>query len=80
MNKHKSKAAYTNKWLNRNKNYWHEQDYFFGTKKLVIDKTDAPKIVLERVKEINEERIGLRQVMKDIKKMVKMQKNPTKPG
>ena len=63
----KSKAAYTNKWLRRHQNDWHEEEYFFGTKKLVIDKKDAPKVVLERVKEINEHRVGLPWALKQIK-------------
>lgn len=67
MKKTKSKAAYTNKWLRRHKNDWHEEDYFFGTKKLVVDKKDAPKVVLERVKEINEHRVGLPWALKQIK-------------
>ena len=65
--KNKSKAAYTIKWLNRNKKFWHEEDYFFGTKKLVIDKADAPKIVLERVKEINDSRVGVKWAKKQIR-------------
>lgn len=48
----KSKAAYTNKWLSRNKRFWHEQQ-FRGIQMIVIDKKDAPKIVIKRVKEIN---------------------------
>lgn len=79
MNKNKSKAAYTTIWLNRNKQFWHEVDYFGGTKKLVIDKPDAPKIVLKRVREINDARIGLKQVTKQIKMLERQLKNPTKP-
>lgn len=48
----KSKAAYTNKWLSRNKCFWHEKE-FRGIPIIVIDKKDAPKIVIERAKEIN---------------------------
>ena len=67
MNKNKSKAAYTNKWLYRHKKFWHEEDYFGGTKRLVIDKKDAPKIVLRRVREINDARIGVKSVIKEIR-------------
>ena len=52
MNKNKSKAAYTNKWLSRNRRFWHEE-HVNGKPIIIIDKVDAPKIVLERVKEIN---------------------------
>lgn len=71
MKKNKSKAAYTNKWLNRNRQHWKEQPYFFGTTKLVVTKKDAPKIVLERVKEINEHRVGLPAVKKEIKALTR---------
>ncbi len=71
MKKAKSKAAYTIKWLNRNKQFWHDEPYFFGTKKLVVTKADAPIIVLERVKEINEHRVGLPAVNKEIKALTK---------
>ena len=71
MNKNKSIAAYTTKWLNRNKQFWYEQDYFFGTKKIVITKKDAPKKVLQRVKEINENRVGVKAVRKEIKQLKK---------
>lgn len=49
----KSKAAYTTKWLNRNKQHWCEKA-IKGVMQIVIKKPDAPKIVFERVKEINE--------------------------
>ena len=71
MNKHKSKAAYTNKWLYRHKKFWHEEDYFGGTKRLVIDINDAPKIVLRRVREINDARIGVKAVLKEIRALCK---------
>ena len=71
MNKNKSKAAYTIKWLNRHKNFWHEEDYFGGTKRLVIDINDAPKIVLRRVREINDARIGVKAVLKEIRALCK---------
>lgn len=69
--KNKSKAAYTTIWLNRNKQHWKEQPYFFGKTKLVVTKKDAPKIVLQRVKEINEHRMGVPQVRKEIKQLPK---------
>ncbi len=71
MNKNKSKAAYTNKWLWRHKTDWHEEEYFFGTKKLVVDKKDAPKVVLARIKEINEHRVGLPWALKQIKALTR---------
>ena len=49
----KYKKSYTNKWLNHYHKFWHEEqlrDYF---KMIVIDKADAPKIVKERVNQIN---------------------------
>ena len=51
----KNKVAYTTKWLNRNKQHWCEKP-IKGVMQIVIKKPDAPKIVLERVKEINEKR------------------------
>ena len=51
----KSKAAYTNKWLERNKKFWHEEQKG-DISIIIVDKKDAPKIVLERVIEINESR------------------------
>ncbi len=51
----KSKAAYTTKWLNRNKQHWCEKA-IRGVMQIVIKKPDAPKIVFDRVKEINEKR------------------------
>lgn len=78
MNKHKSIAAYTNKWLYRHQKFWHEEDYFGGTKRLVVDINDAPKIVLRRVREINDSRIGLKQVTKQIKMLEKAIQNPIK--
>ena len=55
MNKTKSKAAYTNKWLSRNKHLWHEVT-LNGVKIIILDRLDAPKIVIERVEEINHKR------------------------
>ena len=52
MNKNKSNAAYTNKWLNRNKSYWYEEQKE-GYLKIKILKKDAPRRVLKRVKTIN---------------------------
>ena len=71
MNKYKSKAAYTTKWMNRNRQHWHEEDYFGGTKRIVVTKSDAPKIVLKRVREINDSRIGVKQVLKEIRALCK---------
>ena len=51
----KSKAAYTNKWLFRNRHLWHETTVN-GTKIIILHKQDAPRIVVERVKEINHKR------------------------
>ena len=65
--KDKSAAAYTIKWLNRNKQHWHEIDYFGRTKIIIIDKPDAPKIVLERVREINDSRAGVKWAKKQIR-------------
>ena len=79
MNKNKSIATYTTKWLNRNKQFWYEQDYFFGTKKIIITKKDAPKKVFQRVKEINENRVGVKAVRKEIKQLEKNQKPLKKP-
>ena len=59
VNKNKSKAAYTNKWLSRNKQHW-KVDEVEGTKVIVITKLDAPKIVFDRVYEINKNRIASR--------------------
>ncbi len=55
MNKTQSKAAYTNKWLSRNRRFWHEKE-INGTTIIILDKLDAPKIVVERIKEINYKR------------------------
>ena len=74
MNKNKSKAAYTTKWLNRHTQFWYEKEYFFGSKVIVITKKDAPKIVLERVKEINDSRVGAKQVYREIRQLEKQQK------
>lgn len=52
MRKTKSKASYTNKWLSRNKRFWHIEHYV-DEQVIIIDKKDTPKIVIERVKEIN---------------------------
>ena len=51
----KSKAAYTNKWLSRNRHLWHETT-INGIKIIILDKMDAPNIVVERIKEINHKR------------------------
>ena len=51
----KSKAAYTNKWLSRNRHLWHETTTN-GIKIIILDKNDAPRIVVERIKEINYKR------------------------
>ncbi len=55
MKQTKSKSAYTNKWLSRNKRFWHEE-HVNGKPVIIIDKEDAPKIVLVRIKEINAKR------------------------
>ena len=55
MKKTKSKSAYTNKWLSRNRRFWHEKE-INGTTIIILDKQDAPKIVVERIKEINYKR------------------------
>ena len=55
MNKNKSNAAYTNKWLNRNKSFWHEENYD-GYSIIAVTKKDAPKKVLNGVKVINANR------------------------
>lgn len=55
MKNTKSKAAYTNKWLSRNRCFWHEKE-INGTTIIILDKQDAPKIVVERIKEINYKR------------------------
>ena len=55
MNKNKSKAAYTNIWLNRNKCYWYEENYE-GYSIITITKKDAPKKVLNGVRTINANR------------------------
>ena len=61
MNKTKSKAAYTNKWLSRNKQHWKVGESQ-GTRVIIITKLDAPKIVFDRVYEINKKRIASRKV------------------
>ena len=55
MKKTKSKAAYTNKWLSRNRHLWHETT-INGINIIILDKMDAPTIVVERIKEINHKR------------------------
>ena len=60
MNKNKSKAAYTNKWLSRNKQHWKVGKSEDGTRVIIITKLDAPKIVFDRVYEINKSRIASR--------------------
>ena len=52
----KSKAAYTTKWLNRNKHLWFEVKDDNGINIIIIKKVDAPTIVRERVLEINAKR------------------------
>lgn len=52
MKNTKSKAAYTNKWLSRNKHLWHETT-IDGIKIIILDKSDAPNIVVKKIKEIN---------------------------
>ena len=49
----KNKKSYTKKWLNHYHNFWHEEpiNYYFDM--IVIDKADAPKVVKERVHQIN---------------------------
>ena len=49
MRKDKSKASYTNKWLNRNKHLWYEEDD--ERKRPITFKPNAciPNIVRERV-------------------------------
>lgn len=51
----KSKAAYTNKWLNRNRHLWEERKSC-GIDLIFLKTECAPKVVRERVKEINESR------------------------
>ena len=48
--------SYTNKWMHHYTNFWHEEQIRYGFKIIVIDKEDAPKVVRERVKEINNRR------------------------
>ena len=55
MKQTKSKAAYTNKWLSRNRRFWHEE-HVNSKPVIIVDKEDAPKIVLARIKEINAKR------------------------
>ena len=52
MKKTKSNAAYTNKWLSRNRRFWHEE-HVHGIPVIILDKEDAPKIVIKRVEKIN---------------------------
>ena len=59
MNKNKSKSAYTNKWLSRNQQHWKIGEVK-GTRAIIITKPDAPKIVFDRVYEINKKRIASR--------------------
>ena len=49
----KNKVSYTNKWLTHYPHFWHEEVIRTGFKIIVIDKADAPKIVKERVHQIN---------------------------
>ena len=56
MKTYKSVAAYTNKWLNRNKHLWHIEHYTKDIPVIIIDKLDAPKVVIKRAKEINRKR------------------------
>ena len=59
MNVTKSKAAYTNKWLSRNKQHWKVGESE-GAEVIIITKLDSPKIVFDRVYEINKKRIATR--------------------
>ena len=52
MKKTKFNSAYTNKWLSRNRRFWHEE-HVRGIPVIILDKEDAPKIVIKRVKKIN---------------------------
>ena len=45
MNKNKSKAAYTNKWLPRNRRFWHEE-HVDGKPIIIIDKAGRPGLVI----------------------------------
>ena len=49
----KNKVSYTNKWMHHYPQFWHEEQIRNHFKIIVIDKEDAPKIVKERVKQIN---------------------------
>ncbi len=51
----KKNNSYTSKWLRKYKNYWHEEKCS-GTTIIVLDKKDAPKIVIKGVMKINEKR------------------------
>ena len=48
----KKNNSYTSKWLRKYKNCWHEENSS-GTTIIVLDKKDAPKIVIEDVMKIN---------------------------
>ena len=52
MKKTKSNSAYTNKWLSRNRRFWHEE-HVRGIPVIILDKEDAPKVVIKRVEKIN---------------------------
>lgn len=56
MKKTKSKAAYTNIWLNRNKHLWKEVSFRNGCTLIILKTTSAPNIVSDRIKEINTKR------------------------
>ena len=49
----KNAVSYTNKWMHHYPNFWHEEVIRYRFKIIIIDKTDAPKIVKKRVEEIN---------------------------
>ena len=55
MKKNKSDNVYTTKWLRRFKNAWHEE-HWNGIPIIILDKLDAPRIVVQCVKRINERR------------------------
>ena len=79
MKKTKSKAAYTNIWLNRNKHLWTEYNIYFQIKESLptihLRENSAPKIVVERVKEINAKRSAINRILYRKYKIQKMIKN-----
>ena len=52
----KSKAAYTNKWLRKNKHLWCEKAVN-GHMIIILSISNVPNIVRERVREINAKRM-----------------------